>query len=212
MSFSSAFSTSRPADSAYQDLSKTQFKTCRDGISRSAETEGQDLSKRHPRKIKNINNNTSYPENSPSIRPAQARETDHDGQADEDAAILEDIFDRCELELFQPNIRTMLRNAIERLYYSDTLKIGNARLPQAKVRSYLSLLDSDSVMAALDSMKRNEQHIVNPTAYLMSTLFNSICEKESGLILNLPPDYVSSNDLYIPAESDWREVEDDAPE
>ena len=205
-------STSRPADSAYQDLSKTQFKTCRDGISRSAETEGQDLSKRHPRKIKNINNNTSYPENSPSIRPAQARETDHDGQADEDAAILEDIFDRCELELFQPNIRTMLRNAIERLYYSDTLKIGNARLPQAKVRSYLSLLDSDSVMAALDSMKRNEQHIVNPTAYLMSTLFNSICEKESGLILNLPPDYVSSNDLYIPAESDWREVEDDAPE
>lgn len=203
---------SRPADSEFQDLSKTQFKTCRCGISRSAETEGQDLSKRHPRKIKNINNNTSYPENSPSIRPAQARETDHDGQADEDAAILEDIFDRCELELFQPNIRTMLRNAIERLYYSDTLKIGNARLPQAKVRSYLSLLDSDSVMAALDSMKRNEQHIVNPTAYLMSTLFNSICEQESSLILGLPPEYISNDDLYIPAESDWREVEDDAPE
>ena len=106
----------------------------------------------------------------------------------------------------------MLRNAIERLYYSDTLKIGNARLPQAKVRSYLSLLDSDSVMAALDSMKRNEQHIVNPTAYLMSTLFNSICEQESSLILGLPPEYISNDDLYIPAESDWREVEDDAPE
>lgn len=135
-----------------------------------------------------------------------------DGQEDRDNENLEKIFERCELTLFRPNIRTMLCNAIERLYYSDTLKIGNARLPQSKVRSYLSLLDSESVMAVVESMKQNEQRIVNPTAYLMSVLFNSICERDSDLILSLPPEYVTSEDIYMPEDSFGREVKNDAPE
>ncbi len=204
--------SSRPADSAHQDLSKPQFLTCQNSTSRPAETEVQDMPKPHLRKIENINNNMSYPENSQSIRPADRHKAGVDGQADQDDRFLEAVFERCELQLFKPNIRAMIRSAIERLYYSDTLKIGNARLPQAKVRSYLNLLDADSVMAALESMKRNENSIVNPTAYLMSTLFNSICEKDSGLILSLPPEYLSSDDIYMPAQDFWEEVEDDAPE
>lgn len=204
--------SSRHADSAHQDLSKRQFKTCRNSTSRPAFPEDQDLPKPHPRKIDNINNNISYPENSQSIRPARMRAADNDGQTDADNSFLETIFERCELELFQPNIRTMIRNAVERLYYSETLKIGNARLPQAKVRSYLNLLDAESVMAALESMKQNEINIINPTAYLMSTLFNSICEKDSNLILSLPPEYLSSNDFYMPAQDFGEEVVDDAPE
>lgn len=142
----------------------------------------------------------------------RANEKAEDGQTDADNELLETIFDRCELEIFQPNIRAMIRNVIERMYYSETVKIGNARLPQAKVRSYLNLLESDSLIAAIESMKKNEEHIINPTAYLMSTLFNSICEKDSGLILRLPPEYLSSEDLYMPAKGLWEEVEDDTPE
>ena len=116
------------------------------------------------------------------------------------------------MELFQPNIRAMIRNAVERLYYSETLKIGNARLPQEKVRSYLKLLDAEAVISSLERMKQNSEPIVNPTAYLMSTLFNSICEKDSSLILSVPPEYLDSNDIYLPAKTGEKEVIRDAPE
>ena len=204
--------SSRYADSTGQDMPEWQFKTCQSSTSRTVEKGVQELPKRHPKKTENINNNSSYPENSQSIRPARMRAADIDGQTDADNEFLEAVFDRCELEIFRPNIRTMIRNAIDRLYYSETVKIGNAKLPQTKVRSYLNLLDADCVMAALESMKNNKEHIINPTAYLMSTLFNSICDKDSGLLLDLPPEYLSSEDLYMPADSLWREVEDDAPE
>lgn len=204
--------SSRPADLTVLDMSKRQFLTCQNSTSRPAGTEVQDMPKQHPKKIKNINNNLSYPENSQSVRPAHTHGAGHDGLEDNDNETLKEIFDRCELTLFQPNIRAMICNAIERLYYSDSLKIGNARLPRDKVRSYLHLLDAESVMNAIESMKQNEQRVVNPTAYLMSTLFNSICEKDSGLILSLPPEYVGMEDLYIPAATYGEEVEKDAPE
>lgn len=204
--------TSRHAKTAGQDMSKPHIKNCQNGISRTADTEDQELPIRHTRKNKNINNNIIYLENSLSVYPVRANEKAEDGQTDADNEFLETVFDRCELGIFQPNIRTMIRNAIERLYYSETVKIGNARLPQAKVRSYLNLLESDSVIAAIESMKKHEEHIVNPTAYLMSTLFNSICEKDSGLLLSLPPEYLNSEDLYMPVNGLWDEVEENAPE
>lgn len=204
--------TSRHTKMADQDMSKSHIKNCQNNRSRTTDTEDQELPIRHSRKIENIYNNISYPENSPTVYPARADEKAKDGQTDADNEFLETVFDRCELEIFQPNIRAMIRNAIERLYYSETVKIGNAKLPQAKVRSYLNLLEADSVIAAIESMKKNEERIVNPTAYLMSTLFNSICEKDSGLILSLPPEYLSSEDLYMPEDGLWEEVEDNAPE
>lgn len=204
--------TSRTADSAYQELSKPQFKTCRTGTSRTAVSEDPELPKSHPRKTDNIHNHIIYPENSPSIRPARPHDAGIDGQADGDNRFLESVFERCELGMFKPNIRAMIRHAIERLYYSEILKIGNARLPQDKVRNCLAFLDSDDVIASVESMKQNEQRIINPTAYLMSTLFNSICERDSDLLFNLPPDYISSDDIYMPAGYFGEEVENDAPE
>lgn len=203
---------SRTVDLTHQELSQPQFKKCQNGTSRTVVSEDPELPKPHPRKIDNINNNSIYPENSLSVRPAKTRAADIDGQADEDNRFLEAVFERCELGIFKPNIRAMIRNAVERLYYSETLKIGNARLPQTKVRSYLNLLDTESVMAALENMKRNEKSIVNPTAYLMSTLFNSICEKDSDLILNFPPEYLSNDDIYMSTRDFWEEVVDNAPE
>ena len=205
-------STSRHAKTAVQEMPKPNIKNCQNDMSRTVNTEDQELPILHPSNIDSIKNNISYIENSQSVRHRSTYEKEHDRQADEDSEILERIFDRCELEIFRTNIRTMIRNAIERMYYSETLKIGNARLPQAKVRSYLNLLDSESVIEVIESMKKNEEHIVNPTAYLMSTLFNSICEKYSSLILSLPSEYLSSEDLYMPTNSSWEEVRDDAPE
>lgn len=202
-------STSRTAESAYQELPKPQVLTCQNGTSGTAETACQDLPKPHPIKIDNINNKNIQIERSQSIRPARAR--DRDEQADRDFEELENIYEQCEFSIFQPNIRVMLQNAIERLYYSEMLKIGNARLPQAKVRSYLHLLDAEVLTQSLESMKENEDRIRNPTAYLMSTIFNGICEKDSDLILSLPPQYINEQDFYVPAEDYWKGGIKDAP-
>ncbi len=115
---------------------------------------------------------------------------------DTDAKALEEIYARYEFHLFQPHIQTMFRSVIERMYYSDPLKIGNALLPQEKVRSYLHLLDCDVLLAALESMKQNKERVRNPTAYLMSVLFNGICEQDSNLILHLPPEYQGPEDFF----------------
>lgn len=162
-----------------------------------------DLPKRHPKKIENIHTENIQSERSPSVRPAPAQE---DGATDED--VLQNLFERCELYLFRENIQAMFRAAIERLYYSDFLKIGNARLPRETVRGYLNRLDADILTAALESMKQHEGDVKNPTAYLMSVLVNGVCEQDSGLILELPPSYQKPSDFYAELEGGSR----DAPE
>ena len=179
------------------------MQNCQNSTSRTAETAVQDMPERHPKKIENIHTETIQSEKSPSVRPAPAaRNTPPDEE------ILRSIFERCELYLFRENIQAMFRAAIERLYYSDVLKIGNARLPQETVRGYLGRLDADILMTALESMKRHEGDVTNPTAYLMSVLVNGVCEQDSGLILDLPPSYQKPSDFYAQPEGGSR----DAPE
>ena len=205
---------SRHAETAHQELPKSHIKTCQNGTSRTAESTGQDMPKSHPSKINNKKTENSYIENSQSVSQSYgnfsgisaAKMTD--GPTDDDERIQE-ILDRCELEIFSDSARQMLIQAVERLYYSESLKIGNARLPQAKVRSYLNLLDCETLMSTVESMKVNEERIINPMAYIMSTIINKICERESDLILSLPADYVKPEDLYAMNDYSVEGDEDD---
>lgn len=195
--------TSRHAETAHQDMPKWHIKNCQNGTSKTADTECQDMPKQHTKKIDNKKTEISYIENSQSINQSSANfgrivpPIVTDGQTDDEEKI-QDILDSCELHLFSENVRQMLIQAVERLYYSESLKIGNARLPQAKVRSYLNLLDCEVLISTVESMKANEGRIINPMAYIMSTIINTICEKESDLILSLPAQYVSQENLYAP--------------
>ena len=194
------FGISRPAISAVQELQKTQILNCQNGTSRTAKTAYPDLPKLHPRKTENKNTEMSYTENSPSVSLPDALSGKKTGMTDGPTAeeqALEQIFAACSFELFQPHIRQMFRQVIERMYFSDGLRVGDARLPRAMVRGYLRLLDYEVLTTALERMKNNEERIVNPTAYLMSVLLNGICEKESDLILSLPPDCQKPEDFYL---------------
>ena len=210
-----SFRISRTAESAYQELPKSHIKTCQNGTSRTAVSTSQDMPNLHPSKINNKKTENSYIENSQSVNQSFGNFSGigvpkmTDGQTDDEEKI-QFILDNCELNLFSDNVRQMLTHAVERLYYSESLKIGNARLPQAKVRSYLNLLDCDTLMTTVESMKANEGRIVNPMAYIMSTIINTICEKESDLILSLPAQSLSQEDLYAPADySTYAEEGDD---
>ena len=192
---------SRTAKMAHQDMPKSHIKNCQNGTSRTAESECLDMPIRQTSKINNKNTENSYIENSQSINQSlqnlrySGMTNLTDGPTDEK---LQNILENCELDIFSENIRIMITQAVERLYYTETLKVGNARLPQDKVRSYLNLLTSEVLMSVLQAMKNNEERIVNPMAYLMSTIINTICEQESDLILSLPKEYVNESDFYAP--------------
>ena len=221
---------SRHAIIAHQELPNLHIKNCQNGTSRSADTdisrtaesdtsghaesEHQDVPNLHTSKINSSNtdlSNTDHSqidsikiENSQSINPpfqqnGTAGAVLTDGQTDEEH-ILQYIFSKCELHIFVPNVQQMLKQAIERLFYSESFKVGDARLPKSKIRSYLWLLDADILSSVMESVKVCESTVVNPMAYLMSTIINAICEKESSFLINLPPDYIRQDEIYTPPE------------
>ena len=93
--------------------------------------------------------------------------------------------DACELDFFPRETARVFENAIERLYYSDSYRIGNAVLPQGRVRAKLRLLDGMILRDAESKLAANrERKIKNSTAYTMATIFNCITESESDLLVD----------------------------
>ena len=115
---------------------------------------------------------------SPSVGPTRG-----DGQSDEEE--LQEILDACELQIFEPEVARVFENAIERLFYSDSFRIGNATLPQNRVRSRLHLLDCIILQTAEGKLRSNlDRKVKNSTAYVMATIFNCISENESDLLVD----------------------------
>ena len=118
---------------------------------------------------------------SPSVGAAREAEQ-MDGQDEEE---LTGILDACELSYFPPETARVFENAIERLFYSDSLRIGNATLPQKRVRSRLRELDNMILREAASKLASNlDKPVKNSTAYTMVTIFNAICESESDLMVD----------------------------
>ncbi len=116
---------------------------------------------------------------SQSVGPAHA-----DGQSDDEQE-LQEILDSCELDIFEPEVARVFENAIERLFYSDSFRIGNATLPQSRVRSRLHLLDWIILDGAREKLQSNlGRQVKNSTAYTMVTIFNCIAESESDLLVD----------------------------
>ena len=116
---------------------------------------------------------------SQSVGPAHA-----DGRADDEQELRE-ILDACELDIFEPEVARVFENAIERLFYSDSFRIGNATLPQSRVRSRLRLLDWMVLDTAKDKLRSNlDRKVKNSTVYTMATIFNCISESESDLLVD----------------------------
>ncbi len=116
---------------------------------------------------------------SPSVNPTYA------GGPEEDEQELLEILDACELQIFEPEVAQVFENAIERLFYSDSFRIGNATLPRSRVRSRLHLLNSMILQAAESKLRSNlERKVKNSTAYTMATVFNCITETESDVLVD----------------------------
>jgi len=162
-----------------QDSSLKIREDCCSRTTESAVAEPQDMlpSKKENRKKEPMQKIVSQ-----SVEHSRA-----DGQTDgqDEEAELTDILNVCELSYFQPETARVLENAIERLYYSDSLRIGSATLPQSLVRKRLRYLDHMMLRDALSKLAANtEKPVKNSTAYTMVTIFNAITESESDLMVD----------------------------
>ena len=143
--------------------------------SRAVESAVAEPSKRRP-----SYNNTRKKEESDTYvsQPVSHR------QADDEAELM-GILDACELSSFPPETARVFENAIERLFYSGSFRIGGAVLPQSRVRSRLYLLDGMILREAESKLHANlDRPIRNSTAYTMATIFNCIAESESDLMVD----------------------------
>ena len=95
------------------------------------------------------------------------------------------ILDGCELHSFEPETALVFENAIERLFYSDCFRIGNATLPQKRIRAKLKNLNGMILREVESKIRSNTEHNVkNSTVYTMVVLFNCIAESESDLMVS----------------------------
>ncbi len=122
----------------------------------------------------------TYP-SQPDVSPSVPR---GDGPTDGEAE-LTGILDACELQCFSSETARVFENAIERLFYADSFRVGNATLPQSRVRARLKLLDYTILQTAEAKLHANlDRPVKNSTAYAMATIFNCIAESESDLMVD----------------------------
>ena len=137
-----------------------------------------------PSKIETRKKERSQKEVSQSVMPPPAAAA-WDGRTDGEEEELLDILDACELYCFDPETARVFENAVERLFYSDHFRIGNATLPKNRIRAKLRLLDGMVLRSAESKLAANLEHEVkNSTAYTMSTILNCIAESESDLMVD----------------------------
>lgn len=179
-----------------QDVQNTDILNFQNSTSRTAETEYQDMPKSHTNKTYDIKTYNNHTENSQSVSREKTfriytdtpEEIYSDRQTDSRYSF-DEILENCQLECFEDDERKVLYDALERMYYSDGLKLGNAKLPQDKVRSRMYEIDYTTLQSAIHNLHKNDKQISNITAYVMTTIFNCITEEYS--ILHIDP-YLNS--------------------
>ena len=119
----------------------------------------------------------SHTDVSPSV-PRGGRRVDVEAE-------LTGILDACGLPCFSRETARVFENAIERLYFADSFRVGNATLPQSRVRAKLKLLDYTILQTAEAKLHANlDRPVKNSTAYAMATIFNCIAESESDAMVD----------------------------
>ena len=166
----------RTADIAALDPPEQQdrrFKNGETSSSRTADAAPAEPQDPWPSYTDKRKNDGSYIEVSPSVT---------EGLDEEE---LTGILDACELSSFEPEMARIFETAIERLFYSDSFRVGNATLPQSRVRSRLHRLNYFVLQEAESNLHANRNAPVrDSTKYVMSTIYNCITETESNLMVD----------------------------
>ena len=108
----------------------------------------------------NTNNINTNIINTDSINP----------KSDEDLLLIKE---KCNLNEFTKEEKTILEDVIDNLYYTDNLKVGNITVNHFKISDKLNLITKDNLVQLLDILK-NTPNIQNAKNYLMICLYNNL--------------------------------------
>ena len=169
---------------ANPDMPKSHIQTCRNGSSGYAVPAHSDMPKQQTSKTE--------------MKKTENREIETSSFSTEDGE-LEEILERCELSIFREELRDMFAAAVERLYYSDSFRLGGANLPGPSIRRMLRSLTGDDLLSVAEAMRQNKSPVKNPAAYVMAMLLNQITGRYGSLILSLPAEIQTGSDIYADA-------------
>ena len=109
------------------------------------------------------------------------------------------IKEKCNLNEFTKEEKTILEDVIDNLYYTDNLKVGNITVNHFKISDKLNLITKDNLVQLLDIWK-NTPNIQNAKNYLMICLYNNLGNTNINKITK-KADTIKANEREYPAGS-----------
>ena len=109
------------------------------------------------------------------------------------------IKEKCNLNEFAKEEKTILEDVIDNLYYTDNLKVGNITVNHFKISDKLNLITKDNLVQLLDILK-NTPNIQNAKNYLMICLYNNLGNTNTNKITK-KADTIKANEREYPAGS-----------
>lgn len=135
-----------------------QLQNCKNYRSGTVNITGQKLEN-----LQTINTNNIKTDiiNTDSINPKSNEDT------------LNEIKDKCKLNEFTAEDKTILEDVIDGLYYKENLKVGQVTVTHLKIIERLKLIVKENLTQLLDILK-NVPNIQNAKNYLMICLYNNL--------------------------------------
>ena len=109
------------------------------------------------------------------------------------------IKEKCNLNEFTEEKRTILEDVIDNLYYIDNLKVGNITVNHLKILDKLNLITKDNLVQLIDILK-NTPNIQNVKNYLMICLYNNLGNTNINNIIK-KADTIKPNERDYPSGS-----------
>ena len=109
------------------------------------------------------------------------------------------IKEKCKLNEFTKEEKTILEDVIDNLYYIDNLKVGNITVNHFKILYKLNLITKTNLVQLLDILK-NTPNIQNAKNYLMICLYNNLGNININKITK-KADTIKANKREYPAGS-----------
>ena len=109
------------------------------------------------------------------------------------------IKEKCNLNEFTKEEKTILEDVIDNLYYTDNLKVGNITVNHFKISDKLNLITKDNLVQLLGILK-NTPNIQNAKNYLMICLYNNLGNTNINKITK-KADTIKANEREYPAGS-----------
>lgn len=165
---------------------KRLSKNRQNGCSRTAKTAVQEPPNPPPSIIDFREKDLNITENQSVLRT--------DGDAD--AKALRHLIVQSGVNFLPEEEREVMRQAIERLFYTQSLKIGEAVYPNEYIRRRLEKLDYFVLQEAVGKIAANtSRKVKNSSAYVVAVLFNTIMEAGSDLLVDPYLNFLRQNHL-----------------